>query len=296
VEKINILLVGENVNSCSMLAAVLRHQGRYEVMGPATTWAEMCYLLLAHSPRLALVDLESPGQGVLESIRVGRRLSPETRFVGLTDGSGPKEGNLHDLDATLARALPISQTLQTLSRLVEEQPGQESGPTEKPGDQSPPRMAGSSGVALFPKAVGEQRWEPDPSSTPSPIALTAGRSNGGSGGADRWSGDPDGHPEGIIPTFDTINLQVGPFASFRALAAFQNALCRLEGVTRVKVRRFYRGMLYASVQYSGVLPLAERLTALSDFNPKVVADDAGNLHVSIELEGLPEIGAAPRLD
>jgi hypothetical protein len=106
-----------------------------------------------------------------------------------------------------------------------------------------------------------------------------------------WAGEPHGDPDGIIPTFDTINLQVGPFASFRALAAFQNALNQLDGVMRVKVRRFYRGMLHASVQYNGILPLAERLSALSDFKPKVTVGEEGTLHVSIEPEGLVLAGA-----
>ena len=295
-EKIKILLVGEDQDSAGILGAILGRQGEFDVIGPATSWAEMCYLLLAHSPQLALLDLESPAQGVLESIKIGRALSPDTRFVGLTDCSDPEEVAPSDLDATLTKRLPISQTLLSLTRLAKNPPSGESSPADEPGSQLPPGVAGSPGLTFLHMAAGKQGLETEEPSTAHIVALDTGRRNGKPSGAELWAGEPHGDPDGIIPTFDTINLQVGPFASFRTLAAFQNALNRLEGVMRVKVRRFYRGTLYASVQYSGILPLAERLTALSDFNPKVVADDAGNLHVSIELEGLPEIGAAPRLD
>lgn len=80
----------------------------------------------------------------------------------------------------------------------------------------------------------------------------------------------------------SITLVVSPFGSFRALTAFQKALDRIEGVRSVKVRRFHKGTLYASVQYVGVIPLEERLKELVQFQPRVIASANGAIELRID--------------
>ncbi len=80
----------------------------------------------------------------------------------------------------------------------------------------------------------------------------------------------------------SITLVVSPFGSFRSLTAFQTAIEGLEGVRSAKIQRFHKGTLYQLVQYSGVIPLEERLKELTRFKPQVVASSNGSIELRID--------------
>lgn len=257
-ERTRVLLVGNDQDTCTLAALLLSQAGVFEVVGAATHWTEMANLLLAHAPQLVLLDLDSPGQGVLESLKMARLLSGRSRFVGLASGPKPHSERPVELDALLPKELPVDQVVAALGGARrEEQP-----PT--PEDPSGERVAGAAGA---------------PGGAPA-----ADPADGKDSETEVWSPEFDTLSGEPIPAFETINLEVGPFRSFRSLAAFQEALGRLEGVKSVKVRRFHRGTLYATVHYHGILPLAERLAALTQLKPRVVAEQAGSLQVRIDPE------------
>lgn len=86
----------------------------------------------------------------------------------------------------------------------------------------------------------------------------------------------------IAPVLTTATLVAGPFGSFRALMAFQKALDQLEGVRGIKVRRFHKGILYATVHYVGVVPLEQRLKELYAFHPQIITSDEERVEIRVD--------------
>ncbi len=262
-----VLLVGEDEDTCSLAAVVLMQAAVFDVVGPVGSWVEMANLLLAHSPQVVLLDLDSPGRGVPAALKMARLLSPPSRFIGLAGDPKVDGALLVDLDALLLKDAPLDQTLAALGRA--------SSNGWEPVQEVQSQVEDASG------AIAPDDQTPAAPADPQVDETVA------------WTPEPDTLPGEHITTHGTINLVVGPFGSFRSLATFQEALGRLEGVRSVKVRRFYRGTLHASVQYDGILPLAERLPALAQFKPRVIADRAGTMQLAIEMEEAfaPELAA-----
>jgi hypothetical protein len=79
-----------------------------------------------------------------------------------------------------------------------------------------------------------------------------------------------------------LSVQVSTFRSFGELGAYQLALSSSPGVRAVKVRRFYRGVLYVTVDYDGVLPLVERLKEVDGFATSNVFTAGGCIYVVLD--------------
>ncbi len=227
-----VLLVGEDEDTSALTSVVLTQGGIFDVVGPARSWMELANLLLALSPQVVLLDLDSPGKGVLAALKMAKQLSPQSRIIALATNPKMDSALLPDLDSIVAKDASIDHTLAVIGQTTER---------EKPPVQE---------VRSNPKEAMEE-------------------------------GEEATH----LPVLGTINLQAGPFGSFRSLATFQEALGRLEGVRSVKVRRFHRGTLYAGIQYDGILPLGQRLAGLTQFKPRIVSDRADSIQLAVEAEG-----------
>ncbi len=237
-----VLLVGEDEDTCALTSVVLTQAAVFDVVGPARSWVELANLLLALSPQVVLLDLDSPGQGALAALKMARQLSPQGRFIALTGDPKMDGPLLANLDAVLSKDAPIDHMLSLLGQPPE---------GELPSVQEV-------------QSHHEAEYE-----LPSVQEVQSHQEEG---------------DDAYLPALGTVNLQAGPFGSFRSLATFQEAVGRLEGVRSVKVRRFHRGTLYSSVQYDGILPLGQRLAGLTQFRPRVIADRAGSIQLAIEAE------------
>ncbi len=266
-----VLLVGEDEDTCSLASVVLMQAAVFDVVGPVRSWVEMANLLLAHSPQVVLLDLDSPGRGVPAALKMARLLSPPSRFIGLAGDPKVDGALLVDLDAVLLKDAPIDHALAVLS-----------GASGKSAAHSVVILSASEGSPVGGEMLRYAQHDGVVNLLDGPPSRTAG---GEPPSIQEVQSVQEEGNDDHLPAHGTINLVAGPFGSFRSLAAFQDALGRLEGVRSVKVRRFYRGTLYASVQYDGILPLGQRLAGLTQFKPRVIADRAGTMQLAIEAEG-----------
>ena len=81
-----------------------------------------------------------------------------------------------------------------------------------------------------------------------------------------------------------LDLEVSKFTSFADLNGYCDALGKLPGVRDVKVRRLHRGVLLLSVDYEGIIPLADRLGEIKDHPPKRTSVDGDTIQVALTLE------------
>jgi hypothetical protein len=88
---------------------------------------------------------------------------------------------------------------------------------------------------------------------------------------------PDAAP---LPT-QTVHLVASPFPNFKILSAFHRAIQQIPGVVGAKAVSFREGTLHLSVEYLGMMPLAGRLTELSEFNLRLVSSTMDTLEVTL---------------
>jgi len=82
--KTTILLADDHLLFRQGLAALLRSQVDWEIVGEAADGEEAVRLAVALRPRIAVLDVEMPRIGGIEAARRIRKASPETRIVALS--------------------------------------------------------------------------------------------------------------------------------------------------------------------------------------------------------------------
>jgi len=293
------VLASAEMDTRLLLRVVLQGEPDIVVAGDAASGGELTVLVLESSPDVVLLDLDAPGPATLAAVMELAALpGMPTRFVGLAGrGTAVDERLLGGLDSLLRKDDPLAQLSATVRRIVREgrrlqpigavQPqavtSRGEGQIETPAVIAPP-VKQSAAVGSAAAQEAEQ-----PSTQPLPAA--------GTEPASPASSEAPTSPPATVSTeaaetlavaaepgqgWKTISLTVSAFGSFRALAAFQQALEGLDGVGAVKIRRFYRGTLYAMVHYDGPVPFVERLMELQRFNPKVIASSPGSVELRVD--------------
>ena len=79
-----ILLADDHVLFRQGLAALLRSQGAWEIVGEANNGEEAIRLARRHQPDIAVIDVSMPGMSGIEAAPLIRRASPDTRIVALS--------------------------------------------------------------------------------------------------------------------------------------------------------------------------------------------------------------------
>jgi DNA-binding NarL/FixJ family response regulator len=94
--EIRVLIADDHPATREGLHAIVESEGDLRVVAEAGDGHEAVALFMRHSPDLVLMDLQMPGLGGLEAMRLMRREKPNARIVVLTSYPG---------DARVARAL-----------------------------------------------------------------------------------------------------------------------------------------------------------------------------------------------
>lgn len=324
-----ILVASDDESTSLVLRMILEHYRNLQVVCTTATGRELGLSFLEVSPDVVLVDLEAAqGETVATVVDLSRMEGMPTRFVGLVGAGAADRALLGRMDTVLPQDISAERLAAALQWVASQEPPTRASQEVRLSSGSEP-VAGSQRMPapqLRAEVADGHEWasgaRPQGPVAPQPEGAPAGqvallREEGGAG--DRaitetfapWERGSEGHamaepprvqtgparPPGTLDIADTlgsINLVVSPFESFRSLAAFQQALEELEGVRRVKVRRFHRGTLYATVQYDSVLPLEERIKQLAQFLPRVVGSAPGSLELRIgETEGRGSRGYSP---
>jgi DNA-binding NarL/FixJ family response regulator len=89
--RLRVLLVDDDSSFRSAVDAVLRTDGRFEVVGEAENGQEALALVPALAPDCVLLDLNMPRLGGIETARVLRRRHPEVRVVIVTSSEHPAD-------------------------------------------------------------------------------------------------------------------------------------------------------------------------------------------------------------
>lgn len=79
-----ILLADDHVLFRQGLAALLRDQEEWEIVGAANNGEEAVRLARQHQPDIAVIDVAMPGMSGIEATPLIRRASPNTRIVALS--------------------------------------------------------------------------------------------------------------------------------------------------------------------------------------------------------------------
>jgi DNA-binding NarL/FixJ family response regulator len=94
--EIRVLIADDHPATREGLHAIVESEGDLRVVAEAGDGHEAVALFMRHNPDLVLMDLQMPGLGGLEAMRLMRREKPNARIVVLTSYPG---------DARVARAL-----------------------------------------------------------------------------------------------------------------------------------------------------------------------------------------------
>lgn len=86
---VTILIADQHVLFRQGLAALLREQAGWKVVGEAGDGEDAVRLAGALAPRVAMVDIEMPGMGGVETARAIRKASRETRIIALSMYTNP---------------------------------------------------------------------------------------------------------------------------------------------------------------------------------------------------------------
>jgi DNA-binding NarL/FixJ family response regulator len=106
--EIRVLIADDHPATREGLHLIVESEGDLRVVAEAGDGHEAVALFMRHSPDLVLMDLQMPGLGGLEAIKLIRRERPDARIVVLTSYPG---------DARVARALAagaVSYMLKTV--------------------------------------------------------------------------------------------------------------------------------------------------------------------------------------
>jgi hypothetical protein len=76
-----------------------------------------------------------------------------------------------------------------------------------------------------------------------------------------------------------------PFRSIAVLNLFQDTVRALDGVTGLRVRRFFRGTLHLEIDYTGDVPLIERLQDLRSFSWRLMATSPTKIEITLDEHG-----------
>ena len=79
-----LLLADDHVLFRQGLAALLRDQAQWEIVGEASNGEEAVRLARQHQPDIAVLDVSMPGMNGVEAARLIKRASPNTRIVALS--------------------------------------------------------------------------------------------------------------------------------------------------------------------------------------------------------------------
>ena len=82
-----------------------------------------------------------------------------------------------------------------------------------------------------------------------------------------------------------LELQVSKFTSFADLNGYRDAVGSIPGVQEVKVRRVHRGTLFLLVDYDGIVPLADRLSEITEFPSSRVSTSGDTIQVALTSDG-----------
>lgn len=238
---VKLLLAGQDELLSLVLSTVRQQHGDLQTIGIAASGKELVLLLLEDRPAVALVDL-----GSLPADAVATAIDL-ARMEGLATRF-----------VGLADSAPVDRTvLIRLDAMVRR---------DAPVDRLLTTLQGNPGRKTT--AAGRQ-----PSGT------------GFAGPQSVWTEaavEPDSRAgSDAVFAEGPVSLVVSPFDNFRSLAAFQHALQGLEGIRNVRVHRFHHKTLHVSAQYSGVLPLEERLKEMEQISIQVVGRGAGSLELRI---------------
>jgi DNA-binding NarL/FixJ family response regulator len=86
---LRVLLVDDDSGFRAALEALLRTDGRFEVVGEAANGRDALALVPQLAPDFVLLDLEMPLLGGIETARALRRNHPEVRVVIVTSSEHP---------------------------------------------------------------------------------------------------------------------------------------------------------------------------------------------------------------
>jgi DNA-binding NarL/FixJ family response regulator len=84
-----ILLADDHVLFRQGLAALLRNQGQWEIIGEADNGEQAVGLARQRQPDIAVIDVSMPGMSGIEAAPLIRQASPQTRIVALSMYSDP---------------------------------------------------------------------------------------------------------------------------------------------------------------------------------------------------------------
>ena len=129
------------------LAALLREQSGWSVVGEAASGEEIVDLVAALKPHVAVVDVEMPGIGGIEAAARIREISPGTRIVALS-----MYANAHyrermrraGASAYARKSQPIDELVDVIRRVL-------AGDFDGPSDTAPREPAGAPRSALVDK-------------------------------------------------------------------------------------------------------------------------------------------------
>lgn len=85
-------------------------------------------------------------------------------------------------------------------------------------------------------------------------------------------------------SWSRLDLQVSRFTNFADLNSYRDAISRVPGVRDVKIRRVHKGVLFLSVDYEGIIPLADRLHDIREHPPRRVSSNGDTIQVALTEE------------
>jgi hypothetical protein len=92
---------------------------------------------------------------------------------------------------------------------------------------------------------------------------------------------PSDFDSGFLGEGGTYEVLISPFTKFSQVGAFTRAVAAIPGVRRAQTRQFFKGTLHLKILYEGDVPLAERLTELASFQPRIAATNGNRVEVRV---------------
>ncbi|MBI4213345.1 MAG: hypothetical protein HY534_03470 [Chloroflexi bacterium] len=93
----------------------------------------------------------------------------------------------------------------------------------------------------------------------------------------------EGSPVAVAPAaaWSRVDLQVSRFTNFADLNGYREALAEIPGVRDVRIRRVHKGVLFLSIDYEGIVPLAERLQDVREHPARRVSMNGETIQVAL---------------
>lgn len=112
-----VFIVSDDECTSELLDLVLRQDARIVIVGRAANGTGLLHFAPGLSPDIILVDLDSPGQATLASLRSAKQQMSSAAMVGLAGDHDINRALVGDMDALLSKRETLSQLLASLDSI-----------------------------------------------------------------------------------------------------------------------------------------------------------------------------------